>query len=112
MSGNSISSRVAVHRRYVRSVDVARDVDDPNALDGYVVTPSVRDAAFRIVTGLSGESRQRALSSRGSVWDRKIGVRSVPCSVISGKWSWDCHDALTKHCYGTHRSHSLATCNP
>ena len=51
MSGNSISSRVAVHRRYVRSVDVARDVDDPNALDGYVVTPSVRDAAIRIVAG-------------------------------------------------------------
>ncbi len=60
MNGNSIASRVAVHRRYVRSVDVARDVDDPNALDGYVVTPSVRDAAIRILGGITGESRQRA----------------------------------------------------
>ena len=32
-------------RRYVRSVDLARDVHDPDALDGYVITPSVREAA-------------------------------------------------------------------
>ena len=57
---NSIASRVAVRRRYVRSVDLARDIDDPDALDGYVVTPSVRDAAVRILAGLSAESRQRA----------------------------------------------------
>ena len=57
---NSIASRVAVRRRYVRSVDLARDIDDSDALDGYVVTPSVRDAAVRILAGLSAESRQRA----------------------------------------------------
>ena len=39
---------------------LARDVDDPDALDGYVVTPSVRDAAIRILAGLSAESCQRA----------------------------------------------------
>ena len=36
-----IASRVTVRRRYVRSVDMARDMDDSGALDGYVVTPSV-----------------------------------------------------------------------
>ena len=55
-----ISSRVAIQRRYVRSVNLARDVDDPEALDGYVVTPSVHNAATRILAGLSAESRQRA----------------------------------------------------
>ena len=35
-------------------------VDDPDALEGYVITPSVRDAAIRILAGLSVESRQRA----------------------------------------------------
>ena len=55
-----IASRVTVRRRYVRSVDMARDMDDSGALDGYVVTPSVRDAAVRILAGLSPESRQRA----------------------------------------------------
>ena len=60
MIKNSISSRIAIRRRYVRSVDLARDVDDPLALEGYIVTPSVRDAALRILAGLSSESRQRA----------------------------------------------------
>lgn len=60
MTGTSIASRVTVRRRYVRSVDLARDVDDPDALEGYVVTPLVRDAAIRILSGLSTESRQRA----------------------------------------------------
>ena len=60
MTGTSIASRIAIRRRYVRSVDLARDVDDPDALDGYVITPSVRDAAVRILAGLSAESRQRA----------------------------------------------------
>ena len=60
MTESSIASRIAIRRRYVRSVDLARDVDDPDALDGYVVTPSVRDAAIRLVFGLSSDSRQRA----------------------------------------------------
>ena len=60
MADSSIASRIAIRRRYVRSVDLARDVDDPDALDGYVVTPSVRDAAVRLVAGLSSDSRQRA----------------------------------------------------
>lgn len=56
----SIESRVTVGQRYVRSIDLARDVDDPEALEGYVVTPSVRDAAIRILAGLSPKSSQRA----------------------------------------------------
>ena len=60
MTRRTIASRVVVRRRYIRSVDLARDVDDPDALDGYVVTPSVRDATLRILAGLSAESRQRA----------------------------------------------------
>ena len=60
MTKRSIASRIAIRRRYVRSVALARDVDDPGALDGYVVTPSVRDAAVRLLAGLSSESRQRA----------------------------------------------------
>ena len=55
-----IASRVAIGRRYVRSIDLARDAEDPGALDGYVITPSVRDAAIRILAGLSPESSQRA----------------------------------------------------
>ena len=60
MTGHLIASRVSVRHRYVRSVNLMRDVDDPDALDGYVMTPSVRDAVIRILAGLSPESSQRA----------------------------------------------------
>ena len=60
MTAHTIASRVTVRRRYVRSIDLARDVADPGALEGYVVTPSVRDAAVRLLAGLSPESSQRA----------------------------------------------------
>ena len=51
---------MTVRRRYVRSVDLARDVGDPDALEGYVITPTVREAATRILSGLSAASSQRA----------------------------------------------------
>ena len=77
MTGKLIASRIAIRRRYVRSVDLARDVDDPNALEGYVITPSVRDAAVRILAGLSVESRQRAFVSLARM------VQGNPRSVCS-----------------------------
>lgn len=60
MSENPISAHISTRQRYVRSVDMERDMDDPAALDGYVVTPSIRDATIRILTGLSAQSCQRA----------------------------------------------------
>lgn len=65
MAGALISDRVAVTRRYVRSVDMARDVSDPAALDGYVVTPSARDGLTRILAGLRPGSTQRAFRVTG-----------------------------------------------
>lgn len=61
-----ISDRVAVGRRYVRAVDLARDHGDPAALEGYVVTPSARDTLQRLVRGLAPTSTQRAFRVTGS----------------------------------------------
>ena len=60
MNAGLIASRISIHRRYVRAVDLARDVGDPEALEGYIVTPPVRDAVIRVFAGLSVGSRQRA----------------------------------------------------
>ena len=60
MTTRTIASRVTVRRRYVRSVELVRDIDDPDALEGYVVTPSVQESATRILTGLAPTSTQRA----------------------------------------------------
>jgi hypothetical protein len=60
----SVSS-IRIAKRYVRSVDLVRDLPDPYALQGYVVTPSVRDAAARILSGLRKSSTQRAFRVTG-----------------------------------------------
>lgn len=60
VSASKISDKIHVARRYVRAVDLARDYLDPGALDGYVLTPSARDAAVRLASGLSTSSSQRA----------------------------------------------------
>jgi hypothetical protein len=63
--GVMISERVSVGRRYVRAVDLGRDFSDPAALEGYVLTPSARDALGRIVRGLMPSSSQRAFRVTG-----------------------------------------------
>lgn len=65
LKNTKISDRISIGRRYVRSVDMGRDLADPNALAGYVITPSVRDALHRILSGLRGDSTQRAFRVTG-----------------------------------------------
>ena len=60
-----LAERISIGRRYVRSVDMARDLRDPNALAGYVITPAVRDALHRILNGLRSDSTQRAFRVTG-----------------------------------------------
>ncbi|MEW6451326.1 MAG: hypothetical protein AB1490_11780 [Pseudomonadota bacterium] len=59
------ASGIRIAKRYVRSVELQRDLEDPDALNGYVITPSVRDATERILAGLSASSTQRAFRVTG-----------------------------------------------
>ncbi len=60
-----IGEAVRVARRYVRSIDLGRDLTDARALDGYVVTPSVREAMDRMLAGLREGSTHRAFRVTG-----------------------------------------------
>ena len=60
-----ISERIGIRRRYVRAVDILRDLEDSRALEGYVLTPSVRDGLRRVLTGLETGSSQRAFRVTG-----------------------------------------------
>ncbi|MFK4386984.1 hypothetical protein [Bradyrhizobium sp. USDA 223] len=62
---NKLADRISIGRRYVRSVDLGRDLTDPHALSGYVITPAVRDALQRILNGLRNDSTQRAFRVTG-----------------------------------------------
>ena len=65
MGRELIAERIAIGRRYVRAVDILRDLDDPQALEGYVLTPSVRDGLRRVLGGLGKGSSQRAFRVTG-----------------------------------------------
>ncbi len=55
-----IAERVRIARRYVRAVELQRDLADPAAVDGYILTPSVRETTTRLLAGLAATSTQRA----------------------------------------------------
>ncbi len=65
MASTLIEERVSVGRRYLRAVDMERDLLDPDALEGYILTPSVRDGLERVVIGLDRGSSQRAFRVTG-----------------------------------------------
>ncbi len=65
MARELIAERIAIGRRYVRAVDILRDQEDPQALDGYVLTPSVRDGLRRVLGGLAKGCSQRAFRVTG-----------------------------------------------
>lgn len=84
MAGAMIHNRVMVARRYVRAVDMARDLKDPAALDGYVVTPSARDGLARIVAGLRQGSTQRAFRVTGPYGSGKSSFGLLLARVFGG----------------------------
>ncbi|MGE8130059.1 hypothetical protein ACQKQD_24065 [Methylobacterium sp. NPDC080182] len=60
-----IADRVSLTRRYVRSIELERDLADPAALVGYVATPTVLDTLQRILQGLAEGSTHRAFRITG-----------------------------------------------
>src|SRR5205085_2114541 len=48
-----------VRSRFVRSAHLERDFHDPDALKGYVLTPTAKASVERLATGLSARSTQR-----------------------------------------------------
>lgn len=65
MARELIAERIGIGRRYVRAVEILRDLKDPRALEGYVLTPSVRDGLRRVLAGLGPGSSQRAFRVTG-----------------------------------------------
>lgn len=65
MARSLIADCIQVHPRYVRAVDIERDLTDPAALDGYILTSRAREALVRLSKGLSTSSTQRAFRITG-----------------------------------------------
>lgn len=56
---------LAISRRFLRSVNLARDSVSGKGLDGYIVTASARQALVRIGCGLAGSRADRAFTLTG-----------------------------------------------
>lgn len=65
MAKQMIADRITVERRYVRAADIARDLPDPGALDGYILTSRASEAMVRLAKGLAAHSTQRAFRVTG-----------------------------------------------
>jgi hypothetical protein len=65
-SGTLIKDALSVRSRYVRAVNIGRDLGDTSALDGYLMTDGVRHALSRLCQGLMASSSQRAWRITGS----------------------------------------------
>ena len=65
MAKQMIADRITIERRYVRAADIARDLPDPGALDGYILTSRASEAMLRLARGLSAHSTQRAFRVTG-----------------------------------------------
>ena len=85
MATELIAERIAIGRRYVRAVDILRDLEDPQALEGYVLTPSVRDGLRRVLDGLRKGSSQRRVPDDGAVWFGEVVLRFAADPVVPGK---------------------------
>ncbi len=83
-SNQPLEARVRLTRRYVRSTDMVRDLSDPMALDGYVVTGTVRDAARRVVAGLDPASGQRAFRVTGPYGSGKSSFGLFLARLLGG----------------------------
>ena len=60
-----LADHFRIGRRYARSVNIERDLESAEALDGYLLTPRIRDLAERIVTAHVQVRAQRAWTLTG-----------------------------------------------
>jgi len=79
----TIRDALGVRSRYVRAVNISRDLDDAGALDGYLITDGVRQALARLSKGLSAASTQRAWRVTGSYGSGKSAFGLLLANIFS-----------------------------
>lgn len=70
--------------RFMRSVQLERDYDDPQALENYIVTPAMAAAFQRVARGVGSGSRQRAWRITGDYGVGKSSFAVVLAHLLSG----------------------------
>ncbi|WJM78530.1 hypothetical protein QTJ10_10965 [Xanthomonas hortorum pv. vitians] len=79
----TIKDALGVRSRYVRAVNISRDLDDVGALEGYLITDGVRQALARLSKGLAAASTQRAWRVTGSYGSGKSAFGLLLANLFS-----------------------------
>ncbi|RWC99751.1 MAG: hypothetical protein EOS58_31760 [Mesorhizobium sp.] len=84
-----LSELYNVPSRFLRSVQLERDFNDPSALEHYVVTPAMASASTRILKGLQVNSAQRAWRITGDYGVGKSSFALMMARILSGQTGAD-----------------------
>jgi hypothetical protein len=87
MQMNKISDILRIQGRFLRSANLQRDFRDPIALEGYVVTESVRQHVGRIVQGLPEKSGRRSWRVTGDYGSGKSSFALLLAHCFASKES-------------------------
>jgi hypothetical protein len=85
MPESRIADLFRFRNRYLRSVNLERDFNDGAALEGYVVTPQVRQSLGRLIAGLAPDSGQRAWRITGDYGTGKSSFALVLAHLLAGE---------------------------
>jgi hypothetical protein len=110
-----ISDLFRVRARFLRSTHLERDFDDPDALRGYVLTPTARAGMERLTRGLAPKSTQRAWRITGDYGTGKSSFALALAHVLAGgQTPAQLRQAVDFRDLGVHRPELLpvlATCS-
>ncbi len=95
MAAKSLSRFFKLNHRYVRSVNLERDLDNPSALTGYVLTERAVDALRRILQSMLAEGENRAWTLTGVYGTGKSAFAQFLTSLFAPQKSQVHQQALT-----------------
>jgi hypothetical protein len=81
----SISTLFDIQSRYIRSINLEKDFTDPSSLEGYVITPQVKEMLLRLRAGLDPRSSQRAWRITGDYGSGKSSFALLLAHLFGGK---------------------------
>jgi len=80
----TIAGLFDIQSRYIRSVNLERDFGDPTSLEGYVLTPELKQMLLRIESGLDSGSAQRAWRITGDYGSGKSSFALLLAHLLGG----------------------------
>jgi len=80
----TIAGLFDIQSRYIRSVNLEKDFADPTSLEGYVLTPELKQMLTRIESGLQPGSTQRAWRITGDYGSGKSSFALLLAHLLGG----------------------------